>query len=222
MLGCQGNPYKQLWGRLPTRLPPGRWARRGSGEGKTEVGDHAGFGCWAPNLCAPHSREVAWVVPCGRGDQSPVPDLSRAPRSHVTYTYKTPGTQAKSLVKFGVYMMKSQDIDGPCGGSLQWSLSCGRLWKGFSGPSHISGGEGQPAGSWHHAHQLPPGGQEVQGATKEAETWEGTLGPESPGTVPCDPTSLGSKAALPELVNENWLGSFSLGVCASCEGPAVP
>lgn len=82
-MGCQGNPYKQLWGRLPTGLPPGRWARRGSGEGRTEVGDHADFGCWAPNLCAPHFREVAWVVPCGRGDQSPVPNLSRAPRSHL-------------------------------------------------------------------------------------------------------------------------------------------
>lgn len=149
--------------------------------------------------------------PVGEGTNVQSPFWAGPPE--VTYSYKAPGTQAKSLVMCGVYRMKSQDIDGPCGGSLWWSLSCGRLWQGCSGPSHASGGEG-PAGSCPSASLL------------EARKSREQLRSQRPGWGPWGQDPLGqchgtlphweAKLPCPELANEKSLGNFTLGVCASC------
>lgn len=159
--GSSREPLQAALGETDHRAPSREVGEEGFRGGEDRGDGHAGLGSWPSNLCPPHSREAVWVVPCGRGDQCPVPNLDRAPE--VAYTYKAPGAQAKPLVRCGVYRMKSQDVDGPCGGvtavvivMLQPLPRVHWLWKGG-------------AASWV-LKSCPlawsPGGQEVQGATK--------------------------------------------------------
>lgn len=183
-IGASREPLQADCWRLPTGLLPGRWVKRGSGKERTEVGGHAGFGEGLQmSGCLIPEKLPGW---CPVGEGTNVQSSIWPGPPEVTDTYKVPGTQTKSLVRCGVYRMKSQDIDGPRAGSLQGSFSRGRLWQGCSGPSHISWGG---ATSWvlascPSASPWRPGspgsnqlGRDLGGNCVARILWDSAMGP---------------------------------------------
>ena len=174
--GASREPLQEALGETDHRAPSREVGEEGFRGGEDRVDDHAGLGSWPSNLCPPRAREAVWVVPCGRGDQCPVPNLDRAPE--VAYTYKAPGAQAKPLVRCGVYRMKSQDVDGPYGGG-----HC-------SGHCHVAAftkgalaleGRGSQLGLEIMSPGMVPWRPGSPGSNQVGRALEGTLGPGSPG-----------------------------------------
>lgn len=188
------EPLQAALGEIAHRTPSGEVGEEAFGGAGSEVGDLAGFGCWAASPCLPHSREVARVVPRGEGT-TVLPRLG-------THTFRAPGAQAMSSVKRGVSGRKPQDTDGGCGTSPRCSLPRGRLYGVLWSQSRLCRG-GAATGSWHHARPRPgPGGQRSRGQPGRQRPGRG-LGGQDPLGQPRG----GGAALLPgtqSCLAQNW------------------
>lgn len=210
------EPLQAALGEIAHRTPSGEVGKEAFGGGvRSEVGDLAGFGCWAANPSPSFQRSCPGGAP-GRGDHCP----AQIGDPHL------PGSWSSGNIICEAWRLWDETPRHRWG---LWHVAAvltatGEALRGAVVLVPSLQGRGS---NWVLASCLCASGPwwpGIQGATGEAETWAGTEGPGPPGAATGwgGPSSLGSKAALPRTGERGKAGHFSLGVCASCGDPAVP
>lgn len=216
------GPLQAALGDTARGAPSRDGERRGSGGEERTGGDHVGSRGWAPKFgsCSVNRS-------CRGGAQRERGPLSEPQSGQVTQK-SHPHMRLLELREItggcGVWRMKSQDVDvhvGHCCGHCHTTAFLG-VQGGHSLPS---GGEGQPARTCSHAHQLPgPVATRKSGVRQGDRAWEGILGPGCQG--PCHrtpPHCAAERAKLPPEKGEREKAPTVHTACvAPCQDSAVP